>query len=114
MANELLSALETRISSAVDTIDTLRSEVKELRAERQSLEDKLRELLDRMGIMDSSEEIGSSDPAAMADQTMSASEGDNVTSISRSAEDSLESESTLGTTENRFGTYGYGTNRSEY
>lgn len=110
MANELLSALETRISSAVDTIDALRGEVKELKAERQMLEDKLRELLDRMGIMDSSEELGVTATAAMAEQEAESTDapGDNVTTISRNSEE------TTGTQESRFGAYGYGSSRSEY
>jgi FtsZ-binding cell division protein ZapB len=45
MSNELISALENRVTSAVGTIEGLRSEVRVLREERQLLENKLRELL---------------------------------------------------------------------
>lgn len=48
MSNELISALEHRVTSAVDTIEGLRSEVRVLREERQLLENKLRELLQKI------------------------------------------------------------------
>ena len=50
MANELLNALENRVNSAVDTIEGLRTELKELKAERLTLEDKMRDLLEKMGV----------------------------------------------------------------
>ena len=48
MSNELITALEHRVTSAVDTIEGLRSEVRVLREERQLLENKLRELLQKI------------------------------------------------------------------
>lgn len=45
MSNELLSQLENRVTSAVDTIEDLRAEVRVLREERELLENKLRDLL---------------------------------------------------------------------
>jgi len=48
MSNDLINALENRVSTAVDTIENLRAEVKNLREDRQILEDKLRELLSKM------------------------------------------------------------------
>jgi FtsZ-binding cell division protein ZapB len=53
MSKALLDALESRVNSAVDTIEGLRSEVHELREERRILEDKLRELLGRIESIDS-------------------------------------------------------------
>ncbi|MFI5400012.1 MAG: cell division protein ZapB [SAR324 cluster bacterium] len=53
MSKALLDALETRVNSAVDTIEGLRTEVQELREERRILEDKLRELLGRIEALDS-------------------------------------------------------------
>lgn len=48
MSNELISALENRVTTAVDTIEGLRTEVRVLREERQLLENKLRELLQKI------------------------------------------------------------------
>ena len=53
MSKALLDALESRVNSAVDTIEGLRTEVHELREERRILEDKLRELLGRIETIDS-------------------------------------------------------------
>ena len=53
MSKALLDALESRVNSAVDTIEGLRTEVHELREERRILEDKLRELLGRIEAIDS-------------------------------------------------------------
>lgn len=50
MSNELLNALENRVSSAIETIEGLRAELRDLKQERQVLEDKLRELLSRMDV----------------------------------------------------------------
>jgi FtsZ-binding cell division protein ZapB len=58
MSKALLDALETRVNSAVDTIEGLRTEVHELREERRILEDKLRELLGRIETIDASEDNG--------------------------------------------------------
>ena len=55
MSNELISALENRVTSAVDTIEGLRSEVRVLREERQLLENKLRELLQKIEGVDAAE-----------------------------------------------------------
>jgi len=48
MSKTLLDALESRVNSAVQTIDGLRTEVRDLRDERRALEEKLRELLGRI------------------------------------------------------------------
>jgi FtsZ-binding cell division protein ZapB len=53
MSKALLDALESRVNSAVDTIEGLRTEVHDLREERRILEDKLRELLGRIEAIDS-------------------------------------------------------------
>jgi FtsZ-binding cell division protein ZapB len=52
MSKALLDALESRVNSAVDTIEGLRTEVHDLREERRILEDKLRELLGRIEAVD--------------------------------------------------------------
>ena len=48
MSNQLMDTLESKVFSAVDTIETLRTEINGLREERQTLEDKLRELIGKM------------------------------------------------------------------
>ena len=48
MSNQLMDTLESKVFSAVDTIETLRTEINGLREERQILEDKLRELIGKM------------------------------------------------------------------
>ena len=45
MSNELINALENRVTNAVDTIEGLRSENRVLKEERQRLEEQLRQLL---------------------------------------------------------------------
>ena len=45
MSNELINALESRVTTAVDTIEGLRSENRVLKEERQRLEEQLRQLL---------------------------------------------------------------------
>lgn len=52
MSKALLDALESRVNSAVDTIEGLKTEVHDLREERRILEDKLRELLSRIEAVD--------------------------------------------------------------
>jgi FtsZ-binding cell division protein ZapB len=52
MSNELITALEHRVTSAVDTIEGLRTEVRVLKEERQLLESKLRELLTKIEVVD--------------------------------------------------------------
>lgn len=52
MSNELISALENRVITAVDTIEGLRTEIHVLREERQLLESKLRELLQKIEAVD--------------------------------------------------------------
>lgn len=52
MSKELLDTLENRVFSAVDTIETLRSEVSGLKEERKILEDKLQELIEKIGNLD--------------------------------------------------------------
>ena len=48
MAKELLDALESKLLAAVDSIDSLRREVEELKNERRMMEDKLRSLIGRI------------------------------------------------------------------
>ena len=48
MSNQLMETLESKVFSAVDTIESLRSEINGLREERLELEDKLRELIGKM------------------------------------------------------------------
>lgn len=48
MSTELMDTLESKVFSAVDTIETLRTEINGLRDERRVLEDKLRELIGKM------------------------------------------------------------------
>ena len=55
MSSELINALESRVSIAVDTIEDLRSEIKVLKEERQLLENKLRELLNKIERSDGGE-----------------------------------------------------------
>ncbi len=66
MSKALLDALESRVNTAVETIDGLRAEIRDLREERRQLsdersqlqderrvlEDKLRELLSRIDAID--------------------------------------------------------------
>jgi len=52
MSNELINALESRVTTAVDTIEGLRSENRMLREERQILEAKLKELLQKIDMVD--------------------------------------------------------------
>ncbi|HKI97070.1 MAG TPA: cell division protein ZapB [bacterium] len=64
MSNELISALESRVTSAVDTIEGLRTEVRVLKEERQLLESKLRELLQKIeGVENGDAQAGSLDSA---------------------------------------------------
>lgn len=48
MSNQLMDTLESKVFSAVDTIESLRTEINGLREERLILEDKLRELIGKM------------------------------------------------------------------
>lgn len=48
MSKELLDALESKLVSAVETIESLRREVDELREERRAMEEKLRGLIGRI------------------------------------------------------------------
>jgi FtsZ-binding cell division protein ZapB len=68
MSNELIAALETRVTSAVDTIEGLRSEVRVLKEERQLLEAKLRELLRKIeGVENGNAQASSYDSAHSSD-----------------------------------------------
>lgn len=67
MSNELINALETRVTSAVGAIEGLRTENEglrtensNLREERQILENKLRELLDKMDLAENGDSAPSS------------------------------------------------------
>jgi cell division protein ZapB len=77
MSNALLDALESRVNTAVETIDGLRAEIRDLREERRQLSDersrlqdehrllenKLRELLARIDAADAGGEGSSGDTA---------------------------------------------------
>ncbi len=54
MSNQLMDTLENKVFTAVDTIETLRTEINGLRDERRILEDKLRELIGKMEGLDAS------------------------------------------------------------
>ena len=54
MSNELINALESRVTTAVDTIEGLRSENRVLKEERQRLEEQLRQLLLKIEWVDES------------------------------------------------------------
>ncbi len=73
MSNELMDTLESKVFSAVDTIESLRSEINGLRDERRVLEDKLRELIGKMdGLGQQSEsEISASDSGDSGDNSPS-------------------------------------------
>lgn len=58
MSKALLDALESKLLAAVDTIESLRSELQELKEERESTEVKLRGLIGRI------DQAGGSPPAA--------------------------------------------------
>lgn len=76
MSNQLMDTLESKVFSAVDTIELLRSEINGLREERQVLEDKLRELIGKM------EGLGQESEADAAESSESAESdsSDNGTS----------------------------------
>jgi FtsZ-binding cell division protein ZapB len=65
MSNDLINALENRVTSAVDTIEGLRSEVRVLKEERQILEAKLRELLQKIDAVDRTEGAASASDASL-------------------------------------------------
>lgn len=69
MSNELITALENRVTSAVDTIEGLRSEVRVLREERQLLENKLRELLSKIEGAENGAEAAGSETATESSQS---------------------------------------------
>ena len=48
MSKALLDALESKLMAAVETIEALRKELHELKDERRSMEDKLRNLIGRI------------------------------------------------------------------
>lgn len=70
MSSELLNALESRVSTAVDTIEDLRSEIKVLKEERQLLENKLRELLSKIERSEGLEPGSITEPESMPGQSM--------------------------------------------
>ena len=61
MSNQLMDTLENKVFSAVDTIETLRTEINGLREERRILEDKLRELIGKMDNLPQDVRAGSTD-----------------------------------------------------
>jgi uncharacterized coiled-coil protein SlyX len=73
MSNELITALEHRVTSAVDTIEGLRTEVRVLKEERQLLEGKLRELLHKIeGVDNGGAPAGSGETARPSEAAQSA------------------------------------------
>jgi len=72
MSKELLDTLETKVFSAVDTIENLRAENSQLREDRRILEDKLQSLIGRMAGLDN----GASEmPAAEPEPTDNSGNG---------------------------------------
>lgn len=66
MSNSLLDQLESKLVAAVDTIEALRSEIAELKEERQLMEEKLRGLIGRI------DQAGNSHEAADTEQPVAA------------------------------------------
>ena len=64
MSNALIDSLETRVNNAVQTIESLKSENLALREDRQILEDKLREILEKFEGVESSDVMTASEPNA--------------------------------------------------
>jgi FtsZ-binding cell division protein ZapB len=76
MSNQLMDTLESKVFSAVDTIELLRSEINGLREERLVLEDKLRELIGKM------EGLGQESGAESTESAESDSSDDGTSSSS--------------------------------
>ena len=72
MSIELINTLENRVTNAVDTIEGLRSEVKVLKDEKQLLEDRLRQLLQKI---DGVEENGAPEETPSANTEPADDEG---------------------------------------
>ncbi len=68
MSNSLMDTLENRVFSAVDKIETLRSEINELKEDRRILEDKLRELIGKMEQLDGQTTTSLTEEPASSDQ----------------------------------------------
>jgi FtsZ-binding cell division protein ZapB len=85
MSNELITALEHRVTSAVDTIEGLRTEVRVLKEERQLLESKLRELLQKIeGVDNGATRAASSEATHDADANRTAGYGFGTMGMGRS------------------------------
>lgn len=75
MSNELITALEHRVTTAVDTIEGLRTEIRVLREERQHLEAKLRELLQKIDGVENGIAQGDSRPMEASSEAQPADYG---------------------------------------
>ena len=85
MSNELITALEHRVTSAVDTIEGLRTEVRVLKEERQLLEAKLRELLQKIeGVDNGATHAASSETIPESDVNRNAGYGFGAMGMGRS------------------------------
>jgi len=85
MSNELINALENRVTSAVDTIEGLRTEVRVLKEERQLLESKLRELLQKIeGVENGAMPAASSETIPESDSNRNAGYGFGTMGMGRS------------------------------
>ena len=86
MSNELITALEHRVTSAVDTIEGLRTEVRGLKEERQLLESKLRELLQKIeGVDNGTTLAGSSETPQTSDANRTPGYGFGTMGMGRSS-----------------------------
>ena len=74
MSTELIDALESRVSNAVGTIEELRTEVRVLKEERMSLENKLRDLLKRMEDAENSVSTQASSPSEGINEAIAVAE----------------------------------------
>lgn len=100
MHKELLNTLEDKISSVIGTIERLRSEVRSLRAERDSLEQQLRGFLERIGGMDSAAQEAASGAASGAKEAVrNEANGSFIAPASKDASRSGESSPAVDSTE---------------
>ena len=73
MSKALLDALESKLLAAVETIETLRKELNELRDERRLMEDKLRNLIGRIDQVSGESEAAREGEGAAASSSYSRS-----------------------------------------
>ena len=71
MSKALLDALESKLLAAVETIETLRKELNELKDERRLMEDKLRNLIGRIDQASSESEAAREGEGAAASSSYS-------------------------------------------